>query len=290
MPDTDHYTLIAPEALAPHLQSARRVVLDCRFTLSDPTAGCAAFAKARIPGARYVDLVQDLAGERGEAEGRHPLPTADRFAQRLADWGVTPDMQVVVYDDSFGSIAARLWWMLRWVGHRRVALLDGGWPLWKRQQRPIDETPPAAPRPVGARAYPVAPDAACIADRALVERIRRAPDWRLVDARPEDRFSGEREPVDPVAGHIPGSVNWPFEDNLAFDGRWLDAAELADNFRRMLGDTPADRVVHTCGSGVTACHNILAMEHAGLPGSRLYIGSWSEWIRQPDAALARGPG
>lgn len=284
----DYRTLISVGALAANLRAEHWVVLDCRFTLSDPAAGRASFTKARLPGARYVDLERDLSGPRGERSGRNPLPDPAAFAQRLADWGVTPASQVVVYDDSFGSIAARLWWMLRWVGHRRVALLDGGWPLWKRLQGPVDEAPRPRHTKVATAPYPVAPDAALVADRALVERIREAPDWRLIDARPEDRFTGEREAVDPIGGHIPGSSNRTFEDNLAFDGTWLDAAELAGNFQRLLADTRGKNVVHTCGSGVTACHNVLAMEHAGLPGSRLYVGSWSEWITQADCPLARG--
>lgn len=280
-------TLIDVDQLAGHLGQPGWVVIDCRFTLSEPLLGAAAYQKSRIPGARYADLERELSGPRRPGSGRNPLPEPGDFAATLARWSVTPESQVVVYDDSFGSIACRLWWLLRQAGHTKVALLDGGWPVWKRKKLPIEENAP--PTHAGAaNPYPLNPAAALLADTALVEHIRRDPAWALIDARPEERYSGERETVDAVGGHIPGSRHWTFEDNLAFDGRFLNAEELRENFTPLLGAVPPTQVVHTCGSGVTACHNVLAMEHAGLSGSRLYAGSWSQWISDPARPVATG--
>ena len=279
-------TLIAAPVLARHLENSDWVVVDCRFTLNDPDRGARDFASSRIPGARYAHLDRDLSAPISSSSGRHPLPQPDRFAGTLAALGITPHRQVIVYDDSFGSIAARLWWLLRWVGHDAVALLDGGWPVWKRHALAIEEgTPRVLP---GTALYPVRPDPCIAVDFAFVDRIRSAADWRLIDARPEDRFTGERESIDPVAGHIPGSINRTFEDNLHFDGCFLPAAELRESLLESLDGTPAEQAVHTCGSGVTACHNLLAMEHAGLPGGKLYPGSWSEWITNPARPVALG--
>ena len=281
-------TLVGAAELAPRLGAPDWVLVDCRYTLSDPAAGATAYNKSRLPGARYADLERALSAPRRAGGGRNPLPSAEALAASFARWGITPHSQVVVYDDSFGSIACRLWFLLRYAGHRQVALLDGGWPAWKRARLPIDEAPPGAMTTAEAPPYPVTLNPALLADTAEVERIRCDPGWALLDARPEERFTGEREPVDPVGGHIPGSRNWTFEDNLALDGRLLDAAELRANFAGLLGPVPPTHVVHTCGSGVTACHNLLAMEHAGLTGSRLYAGSWSEWIGDPARPVATG--
>lgn len=280
-------TLISVDDLALHLNDPAWVVLDCRFTLSEPTAGRATFEKSRIPGAQYADLERELSGPRHTTSGRNPLPELACFSNTLAAWGIRPETQVVVYDDSFGSIAARLWWLMRLIGHQRVALLDGGWPVWKRKKAPIEEGLPI-PRAVQVPPYPIAVDASRLADTSLVEKIRLDPAWALLDARPEERYSGERETVDSVAGHIPGSRHWTFEDNLGFDGRFLSVEELRENWTGLLEARSPDKVVHTCGSGVTACHNVLAMEHAGLLGSRLYAGSWSEWITDPNRPVATG--
>jgi thiosulfate/3-mercaptopyruvate sulfurtransferase len=278
-------TLINVDTLAAHLDEPDWVVVDCRFTLSDAAAGEAAYAKSRIPGARYAHLERDLSGPRGPGLGRNPLPDPEAFAETLGRWGITPACQVVVYDDSFGSIACRLWWLLRQAGHRKAAVLDGGWQAWKRKKHPIDESP-APTTPATRPPYPIAGDAALIADTPLVERIRTDPVWALLDARPEERFTGEREAVDPVAGHIPGARFATFEDNLDFDGTLLSPEELLDRFTTLLRGATPDHVVHTCGSGVTACHNLLAMEVAGLTGSRLHPGSWSEWITDPARPVA----
>ena len=284
---TGFSTLIGVDELAPHLHDASWVVLDCRFTLSEPAAGRALYEKSRIPGARYVDLERDLSGPRSASSGRNPLPEPGTFANQLAKWGITAESQVVVYDDSFGAIAARLWWLLKWVGHSKVALLDGGFPVWKRKKHPID-IDPAQPLASDRPPYPVKVDHARLADTSFVEKIRTDAQWALLDARPEERYTGEREVVDAVAGHIPGSRHWTFEDNLALNGCFLSTDELRENFSTLIGTRPASQVVHTCGSGVTACHNVLAMEHAGLFGSRLYAGSWSEWITDLSRPVATG--
>lgn len=281
-------TLVDGPTVAAHLDDPSWVIVDCRFTLGDFAAGERDFAVSRIPGARYAHLNRDLAGPITPASGRHPLPDPAVFAATLSRLDITPQSQVIVYDDSFGAIAARLWWMLRWSGHPAVALLDGGWPMWKRNGLPIEQGTPSSASVGAAPPYPVAPDADQVADTALVERIRSAADWRLIDARTEERYRGEREPFDPVAGHIPGSLWHTFEDNLEFDGGFLDTAELRESLLACLGDAVPERTVHSCGSGVTACHNLLAMEHAGLSGSKLYVGSWSEWIRDPSHPVAVG--
>lgn len=281
------HTLIDGATLNLHRDHPDWVIVDCRFTLSDSMAGEKAFALSRLPGARYAHLDRDLAGVAEAYSGRHPLPDPASFGRTLRRFGIRPESQVVVYDDSFGSIAARLWWLLRWSGHPAVALLDGGWQAWRRSGLPVEQGTPI-PFAGTAMDYPVEPQYEMVAVTALVERVRAAPDWRLIDARPEDRYLGEREPIDPVAGHIPGSIWHTFEDNLELDGRYLDAKTLRNEFLSALGDVPATRTVHSCGSGVTACHNVLAMEHAGLSGSMLYVGSWSQWISDPLHPVATG--
>ncbi len=279
-----HSTLVATDILAEHLDDPEWVVFDCRFTLTDPEAGRRAYAHAHIPGARYAHLDEDLSSPVTPQTGRHPLPDPDRLAEKLSAWGVGPGTQVVVYDDSFGAMAVRLWWLLRWLGHERAALLDGGWPKWTREKRPTTDALPTL-RPA---AFHATPHRALWADAAQVDSARQDSRWKVLDARPEMRFTGEVEPLDTVAGHIPGTFNWPFEENLDLGGTFLPAEELRENFTRILGDVPPARIIHTCGSGVTACHNVLAMEHAGLSGSLLYPGSWSEWITDPARPVATG--
>ena len=277
-------TIISTESLAAELDNPGWVVIDCRFALSDPDAGRRAYAAGHIPGARYAHLDDDLSSPITPTSGRHPLPALEALCARLGSWGVDAATQVVVYDDSFGSMAVRLWWLLRGLGHDRVALLDGGMPKWQREKRPVTD---AAPK-FSPTSYPCPARAEWGVDAATVERIRTSAAHRLIDARPEQRFSGENEPLDSVAGHIPGAINWVFEENLALDGTYLPADELRESFSQLLGDVAPGNVVHTCGSGVTACHNILAMEIAGLSGSQLYAGSWSEWIRDPQRPVATG--
>lgn len=277
-------TLVSAEELARHLDDPNWIVFDCRFTLTDPEAGRRAYRHGHIPGARYAHLDDDLASPVTPTSGRHPLPDPQVFADKLGRWGVDESRQVVVYDDSFGSMAVRMWWLLRWLGHDAVALLDGGLPGWMRQKLPVAAEPPhLAPTQFIPR-----PRSTMWADAAEVEQARQNRDRLVIDARPEERFNGEREPLDKVAGHIPGSVNWSFEENLDFDGTYLPAEELRAAYLDLLHGTAPEQAIHSCGSGVTACHNILAMEIAGLPGGKLYPGSWSEWIADPSRPVATG--
>jgi len=277
-------TLIDAAELARHLDDPAWVVIDCRFTLTDPAAGRRAYDKGHIPGARYAHLEDDLSAPVGPGTGRHPLPAPDALSRRLGQWGVGDGTQVVVYDDIFGAIASRLWWLLRWLGHDAVAVLDGGLPAWLRTGHLLSTD---APRSAPATFVPrLRPDASLDSD-AVAQGLARH-EVLLIDARAEERFLGEVEPLDPVAGHVPGAVNWPYEDNLDLDGRFLPAGELRQHYAGLLGRLAPGQAVHMCGSGVTACHNLLAMERAGLGGSRLYGGSWSAWITDPKRPVATG--
>lgn len=277
-------TLVNSEELTRHLDDPDWVVFDCRFTLTDTEAGRRAYLGSHIPGARYARIDEDLSGPLGPDKGRHPLPDPAVLVDKLGRWGVAKDTQVVVYDDSFGSMAVRFWWLLRWLGHDAVALLDGGWPRWRRNQGMVTADLPACPAAV----FHGRPRHDAWVEAGVVEAARLDPSGLVLDARPEDRFTGEREKLDTVAGHIPGSLNWPFEENLDLGGTFLPADELRETYLNILNGRSPSRVVHSCGSGVTACHNLLAMEIAGLYGSRLYAGSWSEWITNPDRPVETG--
>ena len=274
-------TVVSTEPLAQHLTDPAWVVIDCRFTLTNAEAGAAAYAQGHIPGARYAHLDNDLAGPKNGHNGRHPLPDVEVFAQKLGAWGIDAHTQVVVYDDSFGAIAVRLWWMLRWMGHDACALLDGGLPKWQREQRPLNADLPQ----VTSKTFKAQVRHDIVVD---TNAVLHAASSLIVDARAEMRFIGEIEPLDPVAGHVPGAKNLPFDDNLALDGTLLPAGELRELYTELLDGKVPEQVIHMCGSGVTTCHNILAMEIAGLTGSKLYAGSWSEWVADPDHPVAKG--
>lgn len=275
-------TLITPETLNEHLGEPGTRIVDCRFDLARPDAGELAWRQAHIPGAVYAHLDRDLSAPVRPDSGRHPLPDADQLVARLGEWGVGADTQVVAYDASGGAIAARLWWLLRWLGHEAVAVLDGGWQGWQAHGFPVDDAVIAV-QPVG---FPRrAPLAVPLQTDDVLPAVNGAHDLRLVDARGAERYRGDVEPIDSVAGHIPGAVNRPFNDNLGGDGFFLPPDILRERFQQ-ISNGHAERVVHYCGSGVTACHNVLAMEHSGLSGSRLYAGSWSEWIRDPSHPVA----
>ncbi|HEX6722503.1 MAG TPA: sulfurtransferase [Burkholderiaceae bacterium] len=275
-------TLISVDALRALQQRGERVVLlDCGFDLVDTAAGARAHARGHLPGAFHADLDRDLSSAKTGRNGRHPLPTRETFARTVAAWGVRPGVAVVCYDDQGGAYAARAWWMLRWLGHDEVAVLDGGKGAWVAAGGALETATPAlqsaaAPYPLGAASMPTVQ-----ADQLLAQTSHT-----IVDARSAERFRGEVEPLDPVAGHIPGARNRFHKDNIAGDGRFKPAAELRAAFQSLQSD--ATRVVHQCGSGVTACHNLLAMEHAGLKGSALYPGSWSEWCADPSRPVAKG--
>jgi len=277
-------TLISPETLNANLAVPGWRVVDCRFDLQRPDAGKSAWCEAHIPGAVYAHLERDLSGAITPHAGRHPLPDPDRLAERLGEWGIGADTQVVAYDASGGAMAARLWWLLRWLGHERVAVLDGGWQAWRARGYATEDQAPVVSRVDFPRRAPltVPVDAG-----SVLANMNGAADWRLVDARGAERFRGDIEPIDPVAGHIPGAANRPYTGNLDANGKFLAPEMLRERFQLFALDA-ADHVVHYCGSGVTACHNALAMEHAGLPGSCLYAGSWSEWIRDPSRPVERG--
>lgn len=278
-------TLIDPETLQAHLEDPDWVVVDCRFSLSDPAYGWQAYQKAHIPTAVYAHLDEDLSGPMVPGRsGRHPLPNPDQLAQKLGAWGIGSCTQVVAYDDAGGAFAARLWWLLGWLGHDAVAVLDGGWPRWIGEGRPIREG--VEQRPPCAFTPRLQPERVVTADD--VKQRLHDPAWRLLDARAPERYQGVQEPIDPVAGHIPGAVNAPFSENLTSAGTFLSPERLRQRFAALLGGVPPERTICYCGSGVTAAHNVLAMTHAGLPGARLYAGSWSEWITDPRRPVARG--
>ncbi|MBE0613622.1 MAG: sulfurtransferase [Burkholderiales bacterium] len=276
-------TLVSPEQLEAHLRDPQWLIFDCRFALTRPESGRQAYVKAHIPGARYAHLEEDLCGPITPASGRHPLPDPNLLADKLGRWGVDGDKQVVVYDDSFGAMAVRLWWLLRWLGHDAVALLDGGFPAWQRQGRELGADTPLI-QPAAFRAAP--DDNLWIDSPAMLQALEQKR--VIIDARAEERFSGFIEPLDKVAGHIPGTLNSPYEDNLDMRGNFLKAEELRALYEPLLGGSPPNEAIHMCGSGVTACHNLLAMEIAGMPGGKLYVGSWSEWITDPSRPIATG--
>jgi thiosulfate/3-mercaptopyruvate sulfurtransferase len=268
-------------------QGGSILIFDCESDLADPNKGPAAYRQGHIPAARYLDLAADLSGPCTGRNGRHPLPDPDKFAATLRSHGLNDADQVVAYDASGGPYAARLWWLLRWIGHDAVAVLDGGKAAWVKAGLPLETgVTPTAARPGNIRvrsslvASPV--DAAHVMDNLA------NPTQLVLDARSPDRFRGEPNPLDPVPGHIPGARNRFFKDNLDTSGRFKSPHQLADEFRRLLDATPPEEVILQCGSGVTACHNALAMAVGGLDGARLYPGSWSEWIADPARPVARG--
>lgn len=274
-------TLIDTAALQRHLTNPDWVVVDCRFDLHNPGAGRGAYAQGHIPGARYADLNAELAGPVSGDSGRHPLPDPQVLAGTLGAWGIHNRTQVVAYDAKNSAFAVRLWWLLRWLGHESVAVLNGGLAAWEAAGLPLSTQPPS----VTPARFEARPDHAALVQAEVLASGQEAGRTRLVDARAEARFRGEQEPIDPVAGHIPGAINLPFEANLQENGEFRPAEELAARFSQF-AENP-EQVVHMCGSGVTACHNLLAMELAGLHGSRLYPGSWSQWIADPQRPVEK---
>ena len=276
--------LIEAEALAERLGDPALAIIDCRFDLARPDSGRERYDDEHLPGAVYADLNRDLSAPVTSVSGRHPLPEPGDFAARLRAWGVNRGSTVVAYDDGNAMYASRLWWMMRWVGHERVAVLDGGLRRWMQLGLPLDDAIPA--RPPGDFVAHARPELAV--DLAQVAEASADGSLRILDARAPERYRGEVEPIDAVAGHVPGAVNHPFTSSLGADGRLLPAPELRAALGGALGDRGAPDTVAMCGSGVTACHLLLAMEVAGLRGGRLYPGSWSEWSRDPARPVARG--
>jgi thiosulfate/3-mercaptopyruvate sulfurtransferase len=282
-------TLIEPYELAPHLADPDCAIIDCRFDLARPDWGAQAYASAHIPHALYAHLDRDLSAPRTARSGRHPLPAPQTLAATFGRFGIDARVQVIAYDQGTGAFAARLWWLLRWLGHSRTAVLNGGFTAW--QQAGLAVTSESAPR--APRQFQAHPHAEALASGAEVAELVSSGALRhgqrlLVDARSADRFAGENETIDPVAGHIPGARNHPFAANLDPQGRFLEPAQLRRSWQETLRGVPAQQLIAMCGSGVTACHNLLALERAGLSGARLYAGSWSEWITDPAHPIARG--
>ena len=277
-------TLVQAETLAIALNRADLAIVDCRYSSANPGAGEVAYEHSHIPGAVYAHMDRDLSDmhRRGEGRGRHPWPDAATFTEHLGRWGITPKHQVVAYDDGDGSMAARLWFLLRALGHEKVAVLDGGFRQWDTLHLPLDS---GVTRP-RATTYVAEFDAARLLDADQVQAGLDAGEL-LLDARPADRFRGENDTMDRVAGHVPGATNRPLAQNLS-QGRFKSPVQLAEEFRALLAGRTPEQAIMMCGSGVTACHNLLAMERAGLTGAKLYPGSWSGWIEDESRPIARG--
>lgn len=272
-------TLIPALKLKALIYDQNLLILDCRFNLNETEAGYHDWQRGHIPGAHYLHLDRNLSSPIRPDSGRHPLPDPQTFADQLITLGLKRHTQVIVYDASGGAIAARAWWLLRWLGHKAVAVLDGGWPAWQAVEGAIETQAP--PQPTPGHFIPKPQHNAYIETTQLVQ----PNNLQLVDARAPERFNGADEPLDSVAGHIPGALNRPLTDNLEA-GYFKNPLDLRQEWQALLGDTLANSVVHMCGSGVTACHNLLSMDIAGLHGSRLYAGSWSEWIRDPQRPIS----
>ncbi|BBP62122.1 sulfurtransferase [Pseudomonas sp. St316] len=278
--------LISPQALEQRRSQSGLVILDCRFALEDPDYGQRSYAEGHIAGASFADLERDLSGPVTKGvTGRHPLPEPGALIERLKAWGIDNDSDVVLYDDGPGAYAARAWWLLAWLGKRDgVYILDGGLKAWHAAGLPLSLDPPQNSRGT----FSGAPDASLLLSaQALQQRLGQS-DMTLLDARALPRFKGEVEPIDPIAGHIPGAQCAAFADNLGADGRFLPADQLKQRFAEKLGERSPTELVAYCGSGVTACHNLFALCLAGYPLGRLYAGSWSEWINDPQRGVAKG--
>lgn len=277
-------TLIDVAQLGALLGRPEIVLLDCRFELAAPDAGAAAFAQGHIPGAQYAHLERDLSGPAGPTTGRHPLPDPERLALTFGRWGINSNVQVIVYDAGPGAYASRAWWMLRWLGHEAVAVLNGGFAAWQASGHAIE----TLSRRRDARLYVPRIQSERAIDTTEIVQHLASNDLVIVDARGADRFAGHNEVMDPVAGHVPGAINRPFTANLGPDGRFLPTAALREQWDALLAGRPTSALVSMCGSGVTACLNLLALEHAGLAGARLYAGSWSAWVRDRSRPVATG--
>jgi len=281
----DRHPLIAAEELESSVGDDDVRIVDCRFDLNEPSAGYASYLQWHIPGAAYADLDQDLAAPVGPGTGRHPLPDATKFGDTLGCLGIDSGTHVVVYDECSGAIAARAWWLLRWLGHTRVSLLEGGIKRWNALELPLESGAVV----VRQRSFDPRPHPELILEtEEIVAAGTRRAQLRLVDARDAVRFRGEMEPIDAVAGHIDGTFNLPFAESLNDDGTWKNPAELEQLFARVLGNDRGARWSVMCGSGVTACHLAIAGLIAGRRNPRLYVGSWSEWIANPDRFVSTG--
>jgi thiosulfate/3-mercaptopyruvate sulfurtransferase len=278
--------LVSTGWLAGHLADPSVRVADVRWSLLEPDKGRNAYAEGHVPGAVFLDVDTELAAPRGDGPGRHPLPRPERFAESMVRAGIGPDTHVVAHDFGDGSTAARLWWLLRYFGHDRVSLLDGGMARWKSEGRPLEREVPAHPP----GAFVPRPRPGMRVDAGAVERLRHDPRTLLLDARATERYEGRSEPIDPVAGHIPGAKSRPYANNVrsAEDPRFLEPERLREELER-LGADRAERVVCYCGSGINACSNLFALSRAGFESGVLYEGSWSDWCSVPERATRAGP-
>ena len=276
-----HTTTISVANLAKHVDDPAFVIFDCRHELTNPEFGIKAYAQSHIPNARFAHLDRDLAAPLTGRNGRHPLPDPNVFAGWLGRMGVSNDKQVIAYDNAAGVYGSRLWWMLRWMEHQNVAVLDGGWQAWLAAEHPVTAEVPV-PKP---SRFTGTPQKSPVDTKYVLEHLQ-SPDMVLIDARANDRYHGQNETIDPIGGHIPGARNRFFKDNLTPQGFFKSPEQLRDEFRPFVGNGSPEKIVSQCGSGVTACHNLLAMEIAGLKGGRLYPGSWSEWIADPSRPRA----
>jgi len=276
-------TLIGTQDLAAHVADSRWIAVDCRFQLADEAWGEHEYLTAHVPGAVYAHMGRGLSGPPTGANGRHPLPAPADLIQALSRLGIGNGMQVVAYDQDNGMFASRLWWLLRWMGHEAVAVLDGGFRKWIAEHRPVLSGNNVRP----AERFTGSPRPRMAADVREVATMLGRRDAVLLDARAPERYRGDIEPIDRVPGHIPGAVNYFFQQNVDEQGVFLPASDLRERLSAPLGDIPPEHVVCYCGSGITACHNLLAMEHAGLRGAKLYAGSWSEWSSDPARPVER---
>jgi len=278
-------TIISTEDVYQHIDDPNWLIAECRFQLADPGRGRQDYLDAHIAGAVYVHLDDDLSGEVIPGmTGRHPLPGVNQVVNTFSNLGIADGMQVVAYDDAGGSLAAgRLWWMLRWLGHRSVAVLDGGWQKWLADGFPVQGGQQRYP----AKKFIARPQPDLVVSSEFVNRVRNDQKYILLDARAPERFRGEIEPIDVVAGHIPGATSQPYTENLTQEGVFRSSDDIRSRFLMILGDINPNRVIHYCGSGVTSVHNLLAMLYAGLGESKLYVGSWSEWITDPERPVSR---
>ncbi len=286
--------LIEATALADLIAIDQPLIVDCRYRLDDPEAGHQTYLQGHLPGAHYLHLGRDLSAPGPATAGRHPLPAAQQFVCKLAQLGMTADKTLVVYDDVGGQIAARLWWLCRWIGLQRVKLLNGGWQAWLADGGAVTQTVPITTEPSAAdvewASVPQTPQPGMAVTSDALKELLAQQACLLIDARSPPRYRGEQEPIDPLAGHIPGAINHPSSANLGSDGKFLPADKLQELFGQLLDGRLARQVVHSCGLGVTACHNLLAMEVAGLVGSRLFAPSWSGWIAEPGNSYHQGSG
>ncbi|MCP5094749.1 MAG: sulfurtransferase [Chloroflexi bacterium] len=272
-------TIIDVNTAHQHVNDADWLIIDCRFNLAEPDQGFPAYQQAHVPTAVYAHLDNDLSGPPVTDTGRHPLPTPATLTALFSKWGIAPQTQVVVYDQENGMLASRLWWMLRYMGHTAVSVLEGGWPAWQAAGLPTQSG-------VEVR-QPTRFSGAANTDWLV--QLADVPDIQLlIDSRDGARYRGEHEPIDKQAGHIPGAINYFYQDNWTADGRYLSPAQISAKLTLILGDTPPEQATFYCGSGVTACANLLAMAHAGLGNGRLYVGSWSEWSSDPGRPIAVG--